>query len=100
MPRRLEDWIRTVRDESEWLNDWETLVGKLESKGKAKFVTQADASYLATGKPAAKDKVTFTVDIKETLQFDGIRVEALCDDSLPRVPMCHLNARLITAKLY
>jgi hypothetical protein len=84
MPRRLVDWIRTVRDESEWFSDWVTLVGKLESTGKTKFVSQSDGSYLASGKPAAKDKVTFTFDLKETLPIAGVRVEALCDESLPQ----------------
>lgn len=83
MPRRLVDWIKTVRDESEWRNEWSTLAGKLESTGKTQFVPQSDGSFLATDKPPAKDKVTFIVEVKDTLQFAGIRVEALCDESLP-----------------
>ncbi len=84
MPRRLVDWISTVRGESDWLNDWMTLAGALESTAKTKFVSQPDSSYLATGTPSAKDKVTFTFDVKETLPIAGIRIEALCDESLPQ----------------
>ncbi len=83
LPRRLVDWIKTVRDESEWRNEWSTLSGKLESIGKTKFVPQSDGSFLATGRPPAMDKVTVLVEMKDTLQFAGIRVEALSDESLP-----------------
>lgn len=83
MPSRLVDWIKTVRDESEWRNEWSTLTGKLESTGNTQFVPQSDGSFLASGKPPAKDKLTLIVEVKETLQLAGIRVEALSDESLP-----------------
>lgn len=62
---------------------WQTITGKVTSTSKTDYQSQLDNSYLATGKPAAKDTVTLVTSIPHR-PVRSLRLEALTHPSLPQ----------------
>jgi hypothetical protein len=62
---------------------WRVLQGEITSSAKTKFRRLEDGSYLAGGKAAAKEVLTFQTRL-DSPRFQSLRLEALSDASLPK----------------
>jgi hypothetical protein len=83
LPSRFEQWLTRRGTERRETTEWVVLEpSKVVSKGGAKFVKQADGSYLATDKNPQFDTYAITAAC-DLPKITAVRIEALTDPSLP-----------------
>ena len=79
LPGEFAKYLKSPAD----LSPWMVLDGPIQSSAKTAWARQPDGSYLATGKPPARETVVINVPTS-TKGIQAIRLEALADPSLPR----------------
>jgi Protein of unknown function (DUF1549)/Planctomycete cytochrome C len=83
IPPRLAQWLSDVDADRPPSDDWSVRKGTLTSSDATTFEQLADGSLLASGPAPDREEYTFRSSAEEDFQFAALRLEALCDDSLP-----------------
>lgn len=79
---QFQEWLKTFEPATS-LDPWEVLeFGEVKGDGGTVYVKQPDGSWLAQGKPPAKENLVLTAKTKRAA-IRSLRIEALAHDSLP-----------------
>lgn len=83
LPTAMVAWLADGAILPDKLATWQVLEWEVKSSAKTKFLKLDDGSYLAEGAPPAKEVLTLSTVVSGR-KIQALRLEALCDDSLPR----------------